>query len=319
MHLARRSILAAAALPLPALAQGGARPIRLIVPFAPGGTTDIVARILAGHMSERLSQPLVVENRPGAGATIAAQQVAAAAPDGTTLLVSNSASHGISPALFRNIRYDAMGDFTHIALAARTSNGIFVNPRFEAQTFRDLVQVARGKPGGLDFAMSGHGTTTHLLGVRVSMASGIRLNPVPYRGSGPALIDVVGGTIGILVDGLPSSISFVRDGTLRAVVTADHERNRFLSDVPTLIESGFPGLTSYSWFGISGPRDMAPALVERLNRTVRDVLALPMVRQRYTELTAEGPDMSPGEYAAFIREEMQVWGEVVRAAGATAD
>lgn len=313
----RRALLAATMLPLPALAQGG-RVIRLVVPFAPGGTTDIVARILAGHMQDRLGAAVVVENRPGAGATLASQQVAAAAPDGTTLLVSNSASHGISPSLFRNVRYDPMGDFTHIALAARTSNGFFVNPRFEAQSFADLLALARNRPGGLDFAMSGAGTTTHLLGARVAMAANVRLNPIPYRGSGPAVTDTVAGNVGLLVDGLPSSIAFARDGQLRCIVTADHERNRFLPNVPTLIESGL-NITSYSWFGISGPRGLPAATVEQLNRTVREILALPAVRQRYTELTADGPDTTPEQYAAFIQEELRVWGEVVRATGATAE
>lgn len=313
----RRAILAATLLPLPALAQG-ARPIRLVVPFAPGGTTDIVARILAGHMGERLGAPVVVENRPGAGATLASQQVAAAAPDGTTLLVSNSASHGISPSLFRNVRYDPMGDFTHIALAARTSNGFFVNPRFEAQSFAELMTLARTRPGGVDFAMSGAGTTTHLLGARVAMAANVRLNPIPYRGSGPAVTDTVAGNVGLLVDGLPSSIAFARDGGLRCIVTADHQRNRFLPNVPTLIESGLD-ITSYSWFGISGPRGLPAPMVEQLNRVVREVLDLPAVRQRYTELTADGPDTTPAQYAAFIQDELRVWGEVVRATGATAE
>lgn len=318
LTLARRALLAGlAVLPLPALAQG-ARPIRLVVPFAPGGTTDIVARILAGHMQDKLGVPVVVENRPGAGATLASQQVAQAAPDGTTLLVSNSASHGISPSLFRNVRYDPMADFTHIALAARTSNGFFVNPRFEAQSFAELMTLARTRPGGVDFAMSGAGTTTHLLGARVSMAAGVRLNPIPYRGSGPAVTDTIAGNVGLLVDGLPSSIAFARDGALRCIVTADHERNRFLPAVPTLIESGLD-ITSYSWFGISGPRGMAAPLVEQLNRTVREILALPAVRQRYTELTADGPDTTPEQYAAFIQDELRVWGEVVRATGATAE
>lgn len=320
--ISRRRLLAAgAALPLPALAQAAwpARPIRLVVPFAPGGTTDIVARILSQQLTERLGQPVVVENRPGAGATLAATQVAGAAPDGTTLMISNSASQGISPSLFRNLRYDSMADFTHIALAATTSTAVVVNPRYQAQTMQDLIHLGRTRPDGLDFAISGHGTTTHLLGMRIGLATGTRWNPIPYRGAGPALADVVAGNVGLMVDGLPSSIGFLRDGSLRAIAVADAERNRHLPNVPTLAEGGVPNMTSYSWFGVSGPRGLPAPIVERLNAEIRAILALPAVRQRYLELTADAPDMTPAQYTAFIEEELRVWGEVVRATGITAD
>lgn len=321
--LRRRPLLAAAALgalPLPALAQAWpARPIRLVVPFAPGGTTDIVARIVGQAMQERLGQPVIVDNRPGAGATTASQQVADAAPDGYTLLVSNSASHGISPSLFRNVRYNALTDFSHIALIATTSNAAIVNPSYPAQSIEALIALARSRPDGLDFAMSGFGTTTHLLGMRFGIALGVRMNPVAYRGSGPALTDLVAGTIGLMFDGLPSCIPFIRDGRIRALAVADATRNRFLPEVPTFAEAGMPQITSSSWFGISGPRGMDPALVARLNAEIRAILALPAVQERWTSLTANIPDTTPAQYAAFIAEELRVWGEVVRATGATAD
>lgn len=321
IRLARRTLLGAAALlPLPAFAQTWpARPVRLVVPFAPGGTTDIVARILSQHLGERLGHAFPVENRPGAGATLAATQVAQAAPDGYTLFISNSASQGISPSLFRNVRYDSMADFTHIALAATTSTAVVVNPRYPAQTMQELIRLGRSRPDGLDFAISGHGTTTHLLGMRIALAAGFRMNPIPYRGAGPALADVIAGNVGLMVDGLPSSIGFLRDGSLRALAVADAERNRHLPNVPTLIEGGLPGMTSYSWFGVSGPRGLPAPIVERLNTEIRAILQLPAVRQRYLELTADAPDTTPAQYAAFIEEELRVWGEVVRATGITAD
>jgi tripartite-type tricarboxylate transporter receptor subunit TctC len=321
MRLHRRTLLAGAALlPLPAYAQTWpARPIRMVVPFAPGGTTDIVARILSQQMSERLGQPVVVENRPGAGATLASQQVAQAAPDGYTLVISNSASHGISPSLFRNVRYDAMTDFSHIALAATTSTAVLVNPRYEAQTIQALIALGRSRPNGLDYAISGHGTSTHLAGIRMGMVGGFKMNPIPYRGSGPALTDVIAGNVGLMVDGLPSCIGFIRDGSLKALAVADAQRNRFLPALPTLIEAGLPGVTSYSWFGVSGPKDLPAPIVERLNTEIRAILQLPTIRQRYTELTADAPDLTPAQYAAFISEELRVWGEVVRASGATAE
>lgn len=321
MTIGRRSLLAGASLlPLPALAQATwpSRPIRMVVPFAPGGTTDIVARILSQQLQERLGQPVVVENRPGAGATVASAAVAQAAPDGHTVLISNSASHGISPSLFRNVRYDSMADFTHIALAATTSSAVVVNPRYAAQTMPDLLRHGRSRPDGLDFAISGHGTTTHLLGMRIGLATGIRMNPIPYRGAGPALIDVIAGNVGLMVDGLPSSIGFIRDGSLKAIATADAGRNRHLPDVPTLAESGLPGMTSYSWFGVSGPKGMAAPVVERLNTEIRAILKLPAIQQRYLQLTADAADLTQEAYTAFIEEELRVWSEVVRATGITA-
>lgn len=294
------------------------RPVRIVVPFAPGGTTDIVARILGAHLQERLGQPFVVENRPGAGGTLAAAQVAQAAPDGATLLISNSASNGISPSLFQNVRYDALADFEHIALAATTSNVLTVNPGFAARSVADLVAMGRARPDGIEYAHSGNGTTTHLLGLRFAIAAGIRLNPVAYRGSGPAITDLVAGNIGVMFDGLPSSIGHLRGGTLRALAVADPEPNAMLPGVPTFAQAGFPALISYSWFGLSAPRGTAPEIVALLNREVRAILALPAVRARYAELTADGPDTTPEAYQRFIREELATWAAVVRATGATA-
>jgi len=320
MTIARRSILTGLALlPLPALAQSPwpNRPVRIVVPFAPGGSTDIVARILSQYLGERLGQPFPVENRPGAGATLASHQVAQAAPDGYTLVISNSASHGISPSLFRTLRYDAMTDFTHVAMGATTSTAVVVNPNYAAQSVAALIALGKSRPDGIDFAIAGHGTTTHLLGLRIALAAGFRLNAIPYRGAGPAMADVIAGNVGMMVDGLPSCIPHIRAGAVKAIAVADAERNRHLPTVPTLIESGLPGMTSYSWFGVSGPAGLPAPIVDRLNAEIRAILASPPVRQRYNDLTADAPDMTPAQYTAFIREELRVWGEVVRAAGIT--
>jgi tripartite-type tricarboxylate transporter receptor subunit TctC len=323
MRTTRRAALAAATilLPRPLLAQAPwpSRPIRLVVPFAPGGTTDIVARILATQLQERLGQPCVTDNRPGAGATLASGQVAQAAPDGYTLLISNSASHGISPSMFQNVRYDPLHDFTHIALAATTSTAVIVNPRYPAQDFAALMALGRSRAEGLDFAISGHGTTTHLLGMRIGLATGVRWNPIPYRGAGPALLDVIAGNVGLMVDGLPSCIGHIRDGQVKALAVADPRRNAHLPAVPTLIEGGLPGMTSYSWFGVSGPKGMAAPVVDKLNTEIRAILQLPAIRQRFLELTADAPDTSPAQYAAFVAEELRVWGDVVRRTGVTAN
>jgi tripartite-type tricarboxylate transporter receptor subunit TctC len=317
----RAAIAGGALLALPARAQGAwpDRPVRIVVPFAPGGSTDIVARILGAGLQEKLGQPFIVENRPGAGGTVAGALVAQAPPDGYTLIISNSATNGISPSLFKNIRYDALGDFEHVALAATTSTAVVVNPQYPAQSIAALVGLGRTRPDGLDFAISGHGTSTHLLGMRFALAAGIRLNPIPYRGAGPALADVMNGTVGLFFDGLPSSIPHIRGGSLKPIAVADPRRNRFLPEVPTLIESGFPGMTSYSWFGISAPRGTPAPIVEKLNEAIRAILKQPAVTERYTQLTADPSDLSPAQFTAFVREDLATWAEVVRATGTTAE
>lgn len=325
-HPSRRATLLAGAgllaAPHSALAQAGAwpaRPIRLIVPFAPGGTTDIVARILAEQLAQRLGQGVVVDNRPGAGATTGSQIAADAAPDGYTLVISNSASHGVSPALYRNVRYNALDDFTHIALVATTPQVLASNPRWEAQSVADLIRLGRGTPGGLNVATSGVGSTGHVFALRFAMATGVTLNLVPYRGSGPALADIIAGNVPFMFDALASSIGHIRSGQLRALAIIDPQRNPILPDVPTLAELGFPDLISYSWFGLSGPRGLPQPVVETLSREVRAVLRQPDVQRRFRDLTADAPDTTPEQYTAFVRDELRVWGEAVRASGATAE
>lgn len=324
MRFSRRETLVAAAatalLPFGARAQSAYpdKPIRLVVPFAPGGTTDIVARIIGQKLQERYGQGVVVDNRPGAGATLAAQQVALAPPDGYTLIVSNSASHGISPSLFKNVKYDSMTDFTHIAMGATTSTALVINPKFEGQTLADIVRIAKAKQGGVDFALAGHGTSTHLAGMRWAQMAGITLNPVPYRGAGPALQAVINGECPMLFDGLPSNIGFLRAGTLKAVAVSDATRNRFLPDIPTFRELGYD-LISYSWFGISGPKGVPRPIVDQLNAEIRKILQSPDIKQRYLDLTADAPDMTPEQYSDFIRAELQSWGEIVRTTGITAE
>lgn len=321
-RITRRAAIAAGALLATSVSAQGTwpeRPVRIVVPFAPGGSTDIVARILGAGLQEKFGQPFIVENRPGAGGTVAGALVAQAPADGYTLIISNSATNGISPSLFKNIRYDALADFEHIALAATTSTAVVVNPQYPAQSIAALVALGKTRPDGLDFAISGHGTSTHLLGMRFALAAGIRLNPIPYRGAGPALADVMNGTVGLFFDGLPSSIPHIRGGSLKPIAVADPRRNRFLPEVPTLIESGFPGMTSYSWFGISAPRGTPAPIVEKLNEAIRAILKQPAVQERYTQLTADASDFSPAQFTAFVREDLATWAEVVRATGTTAE
>lgn len=311
----RRAALALTLLPAMARAQGAwpSRPIRLVVPFAPGGTTDVVGRIVAEKLGTRLGQPVIVENRAGAGATIGAQLVARAEPDGLVLLVSSSTSHGVSPALYPNIPYDALRDFTHVGMIARSPSVLLVNPASPLRTLADFAAAARAA-GEVRFAVAGIGTSSHLAGVRLAMSLGVRTESIPYRGAGPALTDLMGGVVPAMMDSLPSSGPHVRAGSLRALAVSGAERAEGFADLPTLREGGLD-VVSYAWFGISGPAGLPALIVERLATELRAVLTDPATRTRLEELGGAPPDTTPESYTAFIRDELAAFAPLVRAAG----
>lgn len=322
--LARRAVLAGAA-GLLAASQAGAgagaeawpqQPVRLVVPFAPGGTTDLVARLVAQGLQDRLGQPLIVENKPGAGATVGSAAVAAALPDGYTLVMSNIASHAISPHLYRNVRYDPVSDFTHIALITTNPSVMVANPQFAARSVADYVAMARANPGKLDFATSGAGSSNHLLGVRLAMTAGIEINHIPYRGAGPAMTDVIAGVVPVMFDSLPSASAHIRAGSVRALGVSGAERSPAFPAVPTFREQGFD-IVSLSWFGLSGPRGVLPAIAQRLNAEVRAVLARGDVKARFDEFGGTPGAMDAAEFTAFVETEYKVWGPVVAASGAS--
>lgn len=323
MTLPRRRILAAlgGTLVAPGLVRAQtwpAGPIRLVVPFAPGGTTDVMARLVADRLGPRLGTIVIVENRAGAGATIGSTFVAQSAPDGQTLVMSNIASHGIAPSLYRNIRYDALKDFAHVALVTRNPSVMVANPGFEARTFAEVARVAKARPDGLDYGVSGAGSSNHLLGLRVAKAAGIRLNPVFYRGAGPAMTDTIAGVVPLMFDGLPSATGHIREGRVRALATSGAERSPAAPDTPTFKELGL-GVVSYQWFGISAPAGTPPAIVQRLNDDIRAVLKEPAVMQRFDQLGGAAVDMTPEQYTAFVAEEIAVWAPVVETSGARVD
>jgi tripartite-type tricarboxylate transporter receptor subunit TctC len=317
----RRGLLAGAglALALPAHAQAWpAQPIRLIVPFAPGGTTDLIARLVAAPLGERLGQPVIVENRPGAGATVGSLMVAQAAPDGHSLVLSNIASHGISPALYGNVRYDAVRDFTHIALLTLNPSVFVANNRAGIADMRDFARLHRESPRGLDMASSGAGSSNHLLIVRMGQILGREINHIPFRGAGPAMTVVIGGQVPLMSDSLPSAASHIRQGSVRAVAMSSAERHPSFPEVPTLREQGYDLVTN-SWFGLSGPARMPAPVVERLATEVRAILASPDVRARYAEFGGTPGEMSPAEYADFVAREVAAWAPLVRESGAQPD
>lgn len=326
-HPQRRKVLggvvALATAPVLARAQRGAegfpsQPIRLVVPYAPGGTTDLVARLLAQGLGERLGQSIVIENRPGAGATLGSQAVAEARPDGYTLVMSNIASHGISPALYPGLRYDAVRDFAHIALVISNPSVFVANKDFAPADLKQAVAWSKAQPRGLAIATSGAGSTNHLLVVQFGQSTGANVNHVPYRGAGPAMTDVIAGVVPMMADSLPSAAAHIRAGSVRALGMASAARHPAFPDVATFREQGVD-LASNSWFGLSAPAGTPAAIIQRLSDETLAVLGTPETRRRFAELGGTPGEMDPAAYTAFVAAEVMRWLPVVRASGATVD
>ena len=326
LAVARRSagIVAACAVagawgaPAASAAAWPAQPIRLVVPFAPGGTTDLAARLVAQGLGERLGQPIVIENRPGAGATLGSAAAAAAAPDGHTLVMSNVASHAIAPALYGNLRYDPVRDFAHVGLITSNPSAFVCNPGFGARGIPDVARLSLEGQRGLDVASSGSGSSNHLLIVQFARTTAARLNHVPYRGAGPAMTDVIAGVVPLMSDSLPSAAGHIRAGSVRALGVSAPERHPTFPSVPTFREQGVD-LVNASWFGLSAPAGTPASVVSRLNRELNAVLAAPAVRDRLSEVGGQAGALSPEEYTAFVRSEVARWEPLVRASGATVE
>jgi tripartite-type tricarboxylate transporter receptor subunit TctC len=324
----RRALLAGgaalAALPRATRAQGApgqgvgawpTQPIRLVVPFAAGGTTDLVARIVAHGLRAQLGQPLIVENRPGAGATLGSELVAQAVPDGQTLLISNVASHAIGPALYPGLRYNPMRDFTHLALVVSNPSVLVAQPRFPARDLADVVRLAAASGQGLDVASSGSGSSNHMLIVALAQQTGARLNHVPYRGAGPAMTDTIAGVVPLMADSLPSASGHIRDAAVRPLALSGEVRHVAFPDVPTFREQGVD-LVSASWFGVSGPAGLPPTVTERLLVALRSLMAESATRARLVDLGGTPGSAFGAEYGAFVAAEAARWAPVVRASGA---
>jgi tripartite-type tricarboxylate transporter receptor subunit TctC len=317
----RRTFVAStlAAFALPAHAQTPpwpSKPIKLVVPYAPGGTTDVVARMVAEYLGQRLGQNIIVDNKPGKGAMLGTALVAKAAPDGYTLLMSVISGLSISPTLYGGGDFDPMADFIHISIASRNPSVLVVNPAFEAKTFKDYVAYAKANPGKLAFATSGAGSSNHLLGARLQQVIGAEMVHVPYRGAGPAMIDTIAGNVPSMFDSLPSAAPHIKAGKVRALAVSSDERNPAFPDVPTMKEQGFPDLISYSWFGISVPAKTPAPIVDRLASEMQAVLKEPAVIKRWEEIGAESSTMTPAEVTRFIQAEIDKWVPVVKASGA---
>lgn len=310
--------LALAAFASPASAEYPERPITLIVPFAPGGSTDLVARVVAQKMSEILKQQVVVENRGGAGGSLGAGVVAKADPDGYTILMATVATHALNPALYKKIAYNAETDFTPITLLVNVPNVLTVNPKFEAKSVKELIDMAKKDPGKYSYASSGNGSPLHLSGVLFNKLAGIDLAHIPYKGSGPALVDVIAGQVPIQFDNLPSSIEHIKGGRLRALGVTTAKRVPQMPDVPAIAET-LPGYETYSWNALFGPKGMSPEIVKKLNAAGVEALKDPAVKKKLEDATAVIVGSTPEELGEFVKKELAKWTPIVKESGATID
>jgi len=293
------------------------RPVRIVVPLSPGGFADTPARMLAPRLSEQLGRQFFVENRPGAGSTIGADFVAKSAPDGYTLLLTGT-PHVISAHLYKKLAYDSLKDFTHIALVASGPYALVVNPReLQVNSVRELIAIARAQPGKIDYASSGNGSAQHLVSALFNSMAGIELNHVPYKGSAPAMQDLLGGQVKVSFAGVPNVLAHVRSGRLRALAVSTPRRWPELPEVPTVAEAGVPGYEATLWLNISGPAGMPADIVQRLNAEIAKALRDPELQNNFRAAGVEATSMGPQELNAFMRTEYEKWGRVVRETGAT--
>jgi len=293
------------------------RPLKLVVTVPPGGAADFIARLVGLKLAESLHQPIVVENRAGAGGTIAADSVAKAAPDGYTLLQNSITTHGIGPLLYSKLPYDPVKDFTPVAMLASLPLIMAVNADLPAKSVQELISLS--KKQNLGFASSGNGGAPHMAGELFNSVTGASMLHVPYKGSGPAVADVVAGRVQVMFDAAPSLINFVRSGKLRVLAAASPERNRLLPEVPTFAELGYPRIAVALWYGIEAPGGTPRPIVETLNREINRVLDLPAVRARLLGQGADPVRESPEAFAAFMQQEMAKWAPVVKQAGVKLD
>lgn len=295
------------------------KPIRMIVPFPPGGTSDIMGRLIAGKLSEQLGQQVVVENRGGANGNIGSNLVAKAEPDGYTLVLSGVGSHAINQSLYRSITHNVVTDFTHIGMIARGPNTLVVNPAFEAKSLKELVEIAKAKPGALSYASSANGSSNHLSMEMLKVAAGLQITHVPYKGGGPAIADVMAGHVPMMFINFDAALPYVQAGKLRALAMTGTERSSALPDVPTVAETGYADFSAESWTGVSGPPKMPAAIVSRLNAEIIKAVQSPEVRQRLSTLGLTPVLATPEQMTAFVVAEVEKWGRAVKASGAQVD
>ena len=295
------------------------KPIRLVVPFPPGGATDILARDVAQKLTEAWGQQVIVDNRPGAGGNIGSELVAKSAPDGYTLEMGTVGTHAINASLYAKMPYDHVKDFAPVILVAGVPNVLVVNPAVPANSVAELIAYAKANPGKLNFASSGNGTSIHLSGELFKVMAGVQMTHVPYKGSSPALQDLLGGQVQLMFDNLPPSLPQIKAGKLRALAVTSLARAPALPDVPTMAEAGLPGYEASSWFGVLAPAGTPPAIVAKLNAEIAKWLATPEAKEKLSKQGANAAGGTPEDFAKHIAAETAKWAKVVKDSGAKID
>jgi tripartite-type tricarboxylate transporter receptor subunit TctC len=327
MQISKRSAaalgacLAIAATTAPALAQQSYpnKPIRMVCPFPPGGTTDLVARLVAQKFSEAWGQQVVVDNRPGAGGVIGTEMVAQAAPDGYSILLGSITTHAVNPALYKKLRFDPIRDFAPVSLVVSSPQLLALHPSVAAKSVKELIALAKARPGQLNYGSAGTGTSPHLTFELFKSMAAIDVVHVPYKGTGPAITDLIGGQVQMMITGVVALMPHVKSGKLRAVGVTSAKRVPALPEVPTIAESGVAGFDVSSWFGVFLPAATPRAIVMKMNREIHRILENPEVRQRLIDQGADPASNTPEEFAAYVKSEMTRWGQVVRSTGARVD
>ncbi len=290
------------------------RPVHLLVPFAPGGAVDIVARTLGDELSNRWGRAVVVENRPGAGGMVASEAAAKAAPDGYTLIIV-ATGHALNPHLYAKLPYDSFNDFTPLSLIGTSPNMLLVRADSPIKTLADLIAAERERPGQISFGHAGNGTSPHLAGELLKYMAKIDITPIPYKGGAPALTDLIGGHIPMTFNNIPESIAQVTAGTVRPLGVTTAIRSPVLPNVPTIAESGLPGFDTGVWWGLLGPGGLAPDIKTKLAKDCIEAVNTPTVKARLLALGATPIGSSPEEFAALIRSDYEKWGPIIKAAG----
>lgn len=295
------------------------RPIKIVVPFPAGGTTDIIAREVAAHLTKAFGQSVFVENRPGAGGNVGADAVAKSAPDGYTLLMGTVGTHGINVSLYSKMPYDAVKDFAPISLCAAVPNVMVVHPSVPANTVAEFIAYAKKEGSKVAMASSGNGTSIHLAGELFKSMTGTTMTHVPYKGSAPALVDLVAGQTQVMFDNAPSAMPHIRAGKLRALAVTSSKRSEALPNVPTLEEAGLKGYEASSWFGLFAPAGTPREIVQKISAEVQKGIATPEMQEKFKSQGAIPVGSTPEAFAAHVEAEIKKWAQVVKASGAKID
>lgn len=318
-----RTLIAAAMASLFAAGTVGAqdfptRPVTLVIPFAAGGSTDLVGRLIAERMSAELGQTVVVENKGGAGGNLGAAQVAKATPDGYTILMGTVATHALNPTLYKKMPYDPVTSFAPVSLLVIVPNVLVVNPDFPAKTTEELIALLKKEPGKYSYASSGNGTPLHLSGELFKSMAGVDMQHIPYQGAGPALVDVLSGQVPIMFDNLPSSTSHIKSGKLRALGVTTAKRVPSFPDVPAIAEA-VPGYETYTWNAVFAPAGTPPEVIAKLNAAANKALADPKVQARLADFSAVSVGSTPEDLGEHVKKEIAKWAPIVKASGAQLD